>query len=74
MKKKFIALFSVLLLTSSLFLSSCSLPGLGGSSKDTIRIGAMATTESQIVSNILKELIEHDTGLKVEIVNNLGST
>ncbi|EAF6700318.1 osmoprotectant ABC transporter substrate-binding protein [Listeria monocytogenes] len=74
MKKKFIALVSVLLLTSSLFLSSCSLPGLGGSSKDTIRIGAMATTESQIVSNILKELIEHDTGLKVEIVNNLGST
>ncbi|WP_163653180.1 osmoprotectant ABC transporter substrate-binding protein [Listeria sp. PSOL-1] len=73
MKKKLILCVS-LLLSFTVILAGCALPGLGGAGKDTIRIGSMTTTESQIVSNIVKELIEHDTGLNVELVNNLGSS
>lgn len=58
----------------AVLLTGCSLPGLGGGSKDTVKIGAMSTTESQIMSNILSLLIEHDSNLKVDIVNNLGSS
>lgn len=58
----------------AVLLTGCSLPGLGGGSKDTIKIGAMSTTESQIITNILSQLIEHDSDLKVDIVNNLGSS
>ncbi|WP_239253931.1 osmoprotectant ABC transporter substrate-binding protein [Listeria ilorinensis] len=73
MKKRVTCLLaaSLVLLTA---LAGCSLPGLGGGSDDTIRVGSMSTTESQIMANIVKEMIEHDTDLKVELVNNLGSS
>ncbi|MHC5251815.1 osmoprotectant ABC transporter substrate-binding protein [Listeria kieliensis] len=74
MKKKTLALFAVILLSFGTLLSGCSLPGLGGGAEGTIRVGSLSTTESQIVSNIVKQMIEHDTDLKVELVNNLGSS
>ncbi|MEN2666690.1 osmoprotectant ABC transporter substrate-binding protein [Listeria aquatica] len=74
MKKKTLALLAVILLSFGTLLSGCSLPGLGGGSEGTIRVGSLSTTESQIVSNIVKQMIEHDTDLKVELVNNLGSS
>ncbi|WP_167627906.1 osmoprotectant ABC transporter substrate-binding protein [Listeria valentina] len=74
MKKKILALFAVILLSFGTLLSGCSLPGLGGGAEGTIRVGSLSTTESQIVSNIVKQMIEHDTDLKVELVNNLGSS
>ncbi|WP_439442603.1 osmoprotectant ABC transporter substrate-binding protein [Listeria aquatica] len=74
MKKKTLALLAVILLSFGTLLSGCSLPGLGGGEEGTIRVGSLSTTESQIVSNIVKQMIEHDTDLKVELVNNLGSS
>lgn len=71
--KKITTLFAVLC-ASFVLLAGCSLPGLGGGSANTIRVGSMSTTESQIVANIVKQMIEHDTNLKVEMVNNLGSS
>ncbi|MFP7232777.1 osmoprotectant ABC transporter substrate-binding lipoprotein OpuCC [Bacillus subtilis] len=56
-----------------LLLSGCSLPGLGGASDDTIKIGAQSMTESEIVANMMAQLIEHDTDLNTALVKNLGS-
>lgn len=62
--------FLVMILTSA-----CGLPGLSDSegSSNNIRITALTTTESQIVANIIAQLIEHETPYKASIVNNLGS-
>lgn len=64
----------VLVLSFSLLISGCSLPGLSASSNKTIKIGSMVTTESQILGYMEKYMIEHYTNLKVDIVNNLGSS
>ncbi|MCY7751253.1 osmoprotectant ABC transporter substrate-binding lipoprotein OpuCC [Bacillus inaquosorum] len=56
-----------------LLLSGCSLPGLGGASDDTIKIGAQSMTESEILANMMAQLIEHDTDLNTALVKNLGS-
>ncbi|MCQ6264067.1 osmoprotectant ABC transporter substrate-binding protein [Fictibacillus sp. WQ 8-8] len=57
-----------------LVMSGCSLPGLSKTSDHTIVIGTLNTTESQIMGNIIRQMIEHDTNLKVEMANNLGSS
>jgi osmoprotectant transport system substrate-binding protein len=64
----------ILAITLSVFLSGCSLPGLSGPAKNTIAIGTMSTSESQIMGNIVKLMIEHYTDAQVEMVNNLGSS
>ncbi|EUJ33394.1 glycine betaine/L-proline ABC transporter substrate-binding protein [Listeria floridensis FSL S10-1187] len=74
MKKKSLLVIAAIFLSFGTILSGCALPGLGGASKGTVRVGSLSTTESQIVSNIVKQMIEHDTDLKVELVNNLGSS
>ncbi|MFC7394485.1 osmoprotectant ABC transporter substrate-binding protein [Scopulibacillus cellulosilyticus] len=71
-KYKWKCLFIFVLVIS--LLSGCSLPGLSGPKKDTITIGAMGTTESQIVSSIVQQMIEHDTKLKTEVISNLGTS
>lgn len=63
-----------LFLAMLLFLTSCSLPGLGGSSKDTITIGALGTSESTTMAYIIKQLIEHDTDYNADIIGNMGSS
>ncbi|MBI5974875.1 osmoprotectant ABC transporter substrate-binding protein [Staphylococcus canis] len=58
-------------------LSGCSLPGLNNShSEDEVSITALATSESQILSHMLRLLIEHDTHgeVKPTLINNLGSS
>src|SRR5699024_2291194 len=73
---KFFKRIIYLLIASSLLLASCDLPGLGGGqSKNSVKISALATSESQIMSYMLKDLIEHDTKGKItgSIINNLGS-
>ncbi|QJF26376.1 osmoprotectant ABC transporter substrate-binding protein [Mammaliicoccus vitulinus] len=59
----------------TLLLSGCSLPGLGGASSETVKITALATSESQIMAHMIRLQIEHDTNEEVKpvIVNNLGS-
>lgn len=66
--------FVVCLLTISIVISGCSLPGLSASSNKSITIGMMNTTESQILGYMEKLMIEHYTKLKVDLVNNLGSS
>lgn len=73
-KKLFIVLAVCLTL-----LSGCSLPGLGGgqgNSDEDVRITALGTSESQIISHMLRLLIEHDTDgeIKPTLINNLGSS
>ncbi|MGX4685581.1 osmoprotectant ABC transporter substrate-binding protein [Vagococcus sp. JNUCC 83] len=59
-----------------LLLTGCELPGLGGGTSDnqTIRVGSLATTENQILANLVKEMIEHYTDDKVVLINNLGTS
>ncbi|HCX8966765.1 TPA: osmoprotectant ABC transporter substrate-binding protein [Staphylococcus aureus] len=75
MKKiKYILVVFVLSLT---VLSGCSLPGLGSkSTKNDVKTTALSTSESQIISHMLRLLIEHDTHGKIKptLVNNLGSS
>lgn len=71
--KKYVAVL-VLCLT---VLSGCSLPGLkNSSSDDEVRITSLGTSESQIISHMLRLLIEHDTDGKIKptLINNLGSS
>lgn len=55
-------------------LSGCSLPGLSGPAENTVTLGTMATTESAIVGNIVRLMIEKETDLNVEMIENLGSS
>lgn len=76
MKKQFknllLLFIAVLIVLTS---SACGLPGLADTQgqNDDIRITALTTTESQIVANIVAQLIEHETNYKTSIINNLGS-
>lgn len=71
--KKRIKLVLVGMMTAFL-LAGCSLPGLGGGSADTIKIGTVTTSETQTLGYIQKYMIEHYTDLHAEIVGNLGSS
>ncbi|WP_307439967.1 osmoprotectant ABC transporter substrate-binding protein [Bacillus sp. V2I10] len=57
----------------SIIISGCSLPGLSGASESTIKIGAQNLTESEILANMISQLIEHNTELNTELIKNLGS-
>lgn len=65
-----------LILIISILLTSCSLPGLKVSSnKNNIIIASGNTTERQILSEMVSQMIEHYTSeTKPELINNLGST
>lgn len=66
-------IFSIFL--CALVLTSCSLPGLGENAKKDIVIASGNNTEKQVLAEILKQMIEHYyDDLKVDIINNLGST
>lgn len=67
-------LFIIVICSLSIVISGCSLPGLGGPAKNTIAIGTLDTSESQIIGHMVKFLIEHYTDVPVSMVNNLGST
>lgn len=71
LKKLFVVMF-----TSLLVLSGCSLPGLGGGSDDPVRITSLNTSESQIMAHMIRLLIEHDTDGEINptIINNLGAS
>lgn len=73
-KKPTILLISLVSLV--LILSSCGFPGLGSSSRnsDRIAIGSMATSENQILANMVKQMIEYYTDEDVVMINNLGTS
>lgn len=66
----------LVVVASLTILSGCTLPGLSGSDKDSIKITALATSESQIMSHMVRLMIEHETDgiLKPTLINNLGSS
>lgn len=56
-------------------LSACSLPGLGGGSgEDEVTVIGQTTTESQILTYIVHDMIEHYTDLDTDVIVNMGST
>lgn len=73
MKKKnsFVLILTVVF---TMLLSGCSLPGLSGPAKNTVAVGTLGTSESQIMGNIVRLMIEHYSDAQVEMVNNLGSS
>ncbi len=72
MKHKAFLLALAILLTC-LITSGCGFPGLNDSSKGTIRIAAQSTTDGQILAEVLKDMIEHDTNYHASIISNLES-
>ncbi|RKQ34755.1 osmoprotectant ABC transporter substrate-binding protein [Oceanobacillus halophilus] len=55
-------------------LVGCSLPGLAGTTKETINIGALGTSESHILAEMLSIMIERETEANTDIVSHLGSS
>lgn len=55
-----------------LILSGCS--SSEGNSDEPIKIATVVTTESAIMGNMVKLMIEHYTDENVEMINNLGSS
>ena len=65
----------VMLLSIVLLLAGCGFPGLKGtSSVNTIRINAMSTSESQILAEMIRILIERETDHDAIVLNNLGTS
>ncbi|WP_414053401.1 osmoprotectant ABC transporter substrate-binding protein [Macrococcus equi] len=67
-------IFKTLLLLSSILLISATLSACSNKNNtDEVRIASVYTTESQILAHMIKILVERDTDLPVELINNLGS-
>lgn len=71
-KHRLLTLFMTFLAVLSL--SACGRKSRSSKETGTVRVASVSSTESQIMANILAQLIEHDTGLKVKIIGNLGSS
>lgn len=56
----------------ALILSGCS--SGKGSGNEAIKVATVTTTESAIMGNMIKLMIEHYTDENVEMINNLGSS
>ncbi|WP_419865746.1 osmoprotectant ABC transporter substrate-binding protein [Bacillus dakarensis] len=74
MMKKKNSFVLILTVAFTMLLSGCSLPGLSGPAKNTVAVGTLGTSESQIMGNIVRLMIEHYSDAQVEMVNNLGSS
>ena len=66
----------ILIALSLLVLSGCSLPGLGDGKKDDVKITTTETSETKIIGNMEKLMIEHETNGKIKptLIGNLGSS
>lgn len=76
MKKIKKLLYVLTMVSLSFVLVSCHLPGLpSGNKKNTISVASLSSSESQILANIVKKMIEyHNEELQVNLVNNLGTS
>lgn len=61
---------SILMLVT---LAACHFPGLNDTSRGTIRIAAQSTTEGEILAEVIKQLIIHDTDYQASVISNLES-
>ncbi|GGB57224.1 glycine betaine/carnitine/choline-binding protein OpuCC [Lentibacillus populi] len=71
MNKTIIKMISTVMV---LLVSGCSLPGLASTTKHTITIGTLGTSESEILGEVLSIMIERETDLDTELVTHLGSS
>ncbi|MFC7745893.1 osmoprotectant ABC transporter substrate-binding protein [Lentibacillus kimchii] len=55
-------------------LAGCSLPGLSGTSKETIKIGSLTQSESELMAEMLSIMIERETDADTDLVTKLGSS
>ena len=69
MKTKQLIMISLLALVLSGLLAAC-----GGGGSDTVRIGTQTYTETKILAEMYKALIEDQTDLSVEITQDLASS
>ena len=67
MKKRIVLLAAILLLFGSFIVSNYS------AKDDTLTVAGGVTSESQILGNIVVELLQHSTDHNVVSLNNLGS-
>lgn len=74
MAKRHRLLTIIMALLAVFSLTACGRKSKSEKETGTVRIASVSSTESQIMANILAQLIEHDTGLKVKIIGNLGSS
>jgi len=65
---------SVVAVLSTIILTACSLPGLGGSSENGISIVSGSTTERQILGYLVEGMVNHYTDAPTNIIPNLGSS
>ncbi|WP_029328964.1 osmoprotectant ABC transporter substrate-binding protein [Lentibacillus jeotgali] len=72
MKSRLVKGFGICMLV--VMLSGCSLPGLAGTSQDTIKIGSLTQSESETMAQMLAILIERETDAQTELVTKLGSS
>ena len=66
MKKRVLLLVAMLLLFGSFVVQNFS------NKDDTITVAGGVTSESQILGNIVVELLQHSTDKKIVYLNNLG--
>ena len=57
-----------------IFLTSCSLPGLGGNTKTSVVVATGSNTERQILGEVVKQIIEHHSDIDVSLITNLSSS
>ena len=68
--KKFLLIFLIL----PIFLTSCTLPGIGGNTKTSVVVATGSNTERQILGEIVKQMIEHHSDIDVSLITNLSSS
>lgn len=65
----------LMIFSAIMLLAGCGFPGLKGtSSVNTIRINAMETTESQILAEMIRIMIERETDHEAVVLKNLGTS
>ncbi|GMR70894.1 osmoprotectant ABC transporter substrate-binding protein [Aerococcus viridans] len=65
---------SIVAVLSTIILTACSLPGLGGSTENGISIVSGSTTERQILGYLVEGMVQHYIDTPTNIIPNLGSS
>ena len=73
--KKLNYFLAILTIIPIIVLTGCSKDNSSKNKNDAnIKIAAQSTTESSIMANMIRELINHELGYKTTLISNLGST
>lgn len=64
----------ILLVFFTVLLTACSLPGISSSVENDVIVASGTYTERQVLAEIVTQMVEHNTDLKVTQIKNLGST